>query len=145
MSLHAPRGDPLIRKVKRTFLTRPAQKGSLEVKKGRGCHPIVSDVDTLVFFAIIHLGQEMHAHTWENPKIHQIQTLNLAKQDDWLKETQKKCPIKVIQATARIRLSLSLSEPTCVPILHVYSFPPNKTLYLFRFSLYLYGNSFLHS
>ena len=60
----------------------------------------------MVFFARIHLGQEMHAHTWENPEIHQIQTLNLAKQDDWLKETQKKCPIKVIQATARIRLSL---------------------------------------
>ena len=53
-------------------------------------------------FVRIHLGQEMRAHTWENPDIHQIEMLNLAKQEDWLKETQKNCPIKVIQATARM-------------------------------------------
>ena len=63
----------------------------------------------MVFFVRIHLGQEMRAHTRENPDIHQIETLNLAKQDDWLKETQTRCPVTVVQATARMRLALNLS------------------------------------
>jgi len=31
--------------------------------------------------------------TWEDPEIRHIQTQNQAKQDDWPKETQKKCPM----------------------------------------------------
>ena len=44
----------------------------------------------------IHLGQEMHAHTWEDPEIYQIWTVNQANQNDWPKKTWKKYPIKVI-------------------------------------------------
>ena len=51
-------------------------------------------------------------HTGEDPEIYQIQTQNQAKQDDWPKETWKKCPIKVIQTTTRARLSLS--PPVCL-------------------------------
>ena len=61
----------------------------------------------------------MHAHTWENSEIRQIQILNQAKQDDWPKETQKKCPIEVIQTT--LRAQLSLSEPAHASI-HMDSF-----------------------
>ena len=48
----------------------------------------------------------MCTHTWENLEIYQIQTLNQANQNDWSKETQKKCPIKVIQTATRAWLSL---------------------------------------
>ena len=47
-------------------------------------------------------------HTWEDPEIHQIQTRNQTKQDDWPKETWKKIPHKVIQTASRAWLSLSL-------------------------------------
>ena len=53
----------------------------------------------------------MHAHTWEDPEIKQIRTQNETKQDDWPKETWKKCPIKVIQTTRKPTLSPSL--PLC--------------------------------
>ena len=59
----------------------------------------------------------MHAHTWENPELYQIWTLNQANQNDWPKETQKKCPIKVIQTATRARHCLS--EPARVSI-HTY-------------------------
>ena len=39
----------------------------------------------------------MGVPTWEDPEIYQIETENQANQDDWPKETWKKCPIKVIQ------------------------------------------------
>ena len=78
----------------------------------------------------------MRMHTWEDPEINQIQTQNQAKQDDWSKETQKKCPIKVIQTTTRARLSL-WSRPCVYP--HVlYCFPPNKYFTCFTsFRLYV--------
>ena len=58
----------------------------------------------------------MHAHTWEGPAIHQIWTVNQTNQNDWPKETRKKCPIKVIQTAVRLWLSpsLSLSLPVCL-------------------------------
>ena len=61
-------------------------------------------------------------HSWEDPEIYQIQTQNQAKQDDWPKETQKKCPTKVNQTTRG-----SSSESTCASI-HTYCtlFPFNK-------------------
>ena len=46
----------------------------------------------------------MNVHTWEDPEIYQIWTVNQANQNDWLKETQKKHPIKVIQTASRVRL-----------------------------------------
>ena len=52
----------------------------------------------------IHLGQEMHAHTWEDPEIYQIWTVNQANQNDWPKETWKKYTTKVIQTTTRAQL-----------------------------------------
>ena len=75
-------------------------------------------------------------HTWEDPEIYQIRTPNQAKQDDWSKESQEKCPIKVIQTTTRARLSLS--EPAYVSI-HTYCtlFPPNKHFTRFT-TLHLY-------
>ena len=50
--------------------------------------------------------------TWADPEIRQIQTRDQSKQDDWPKETQKKCPIYVLQTTMRVYLSLSL--PVCL-------------------------------
>ena len=50
--------------------------------------------------------RDVGAHTWEDPEMYQIWTQNQTKQDDWSKETQKKCPIKMIQTTIRARLSL---------------------------------------
>ena len=60
----------------------------------------------------------MRVHTWEDPEIYQIWTVNQANQHDWSKETQKKCPIKVIQVATRARLSNSVSPPgsACVSI-----------------------------
>ena len=49
-----------------------------------------------------------YRYTWEETEINQIWTLNQAIQHDWLKETQKKCPINVIQTTMRARLLLQL-------------------------------------
>ena len=47
----------LILKVKGTFPTTLAQKGSLEVKREGGCHPIVGDVNLPIgLFSRIHLG-----------------------------------------------------------------------------------------
>ena len=40
---------------------------------------------------------ERWCRAWEDPKINQVWTQNQAKQDDWSKETRKKCPVKVIQ------------------------------------------------
>ena len=57
--------------------------------------------------------------------MYQIRTQNHAKQDDWSKETRKKCPVSMIQTATRVQLSLS--EPTRVST-HTYCtlFPPNK-------------------
>ena len=79
----------------------------------------------------------MHTHTGEDPERNQKQTQNQAKQDDWSKETCKKCPKKVIQTATRVRVSLS--EPTHVSI-HTYCtlFPPNKHFTCFTtFCLYV--------
>ena len=54
--------------------------------------------------------------TWENPEIYQIETVNQANQDDWPKETWKKCPIKVIQTAMRLQLGDSVPESTRVSI-----------------------------
>ena len=35
--------------------------------------------------------------TWENPEIHQTQTQDQAKQDDWPEKTRKKRPTEVIK------------------------------------------------
>ena len=48
--------------------------------------------------------------TWEDPEMYQIWTQNQANQNDWPKETRKKCPIYVIQTSMRVRLSDCLSE-----------------------------------
>ena len=48
-------------------------------------------------FARIYLD----TYTWENPEINHIQAQNQAKQDDWVKETQNKCPINMIQTSRR--------------------------------------------
>ena len=53
--------------------------------------------------------------------------MNQPNQNDWPKDTQKKCPIKVIQTATRVRLrdslSLSLSLPMCLPTCTVYFLP----------------------
>ena len=60
-------------------------------------------------------------HTWEDPEIQQIWTVNQANKNDWSKETGKKCLIEVIKTATRARFSGSLSESARVPI-HMYSF-----------------------
>ena len=57
----------------------------------------------------------MSAHTWDDPEIFQIWTLNQAHQNDCPKENQKKWPIKVIQNHE----GETLSESACVSI-HTY-------------------------
>ena len=78
----------------------------------------------------------MRTHTGEDPEIYQIRTQNQAKQDDWSKETRKKCPIKVIQTTTRAWLSL-WAHPCVYPHM-LYSFLPNKhIMYFTTFRLYV--------
>ena len=58
----------------------------------------------------------MGAHTWEDPEIRWKWTVNKDNQDNWPKEAQKKCPIKVIQNAMRAQLSDSLPESIQVSI-----------------------------
>ena len=53
----------------------------------------------------VHLGSEMCEHTWEDPEIYQIWIVNQADLNDWPKEIQKKCLIKVIQTAKMVQLS----------------------------------------
>ena len=82
----------------------------------------------------------MHLHTGKNLEIYQKWTLNQANQNDWTNETWKKCPMKVIQATMRVLLSLI--PPVCLSICTL--FPPNKHFTCFITCL-LCGNYFLQS
>ena len=79
----------------------------------------------------------MHLHTGKNLEIYQKWTLNQANQNDWTNETWKKCPMKVIQAT--LRVLLSLIPPVCLSICTL--FPPNKHFTCF-ITFRLHGNSF---
>ena len=81
----------------------------------------------------------MCTHTWDDPEIYQRWTLNLAKQDDWWKETQKECPIKVIQTTTKLGLSPLLCLSTHPVLLFL------LVNILFHYFLSLCRNSFLHS
>ena len=58
----------------------------------------------------------MHVHTWADPKMYQIWTVNQTNQNDCPKETQEKCPIKVIQTTLRAWLSNSGTLPLSLPV-----------------------------
>ena len=58
----------------------------------------------------------MHGHTWEDPEKCNIWTVNQASQNDWPKETQKKCTIKETQTTKRAQLRESPSESAHVPV-----------------------------
>ena len=60
----------------------------------------------------------MGVHTWEDPEIHQTQTVDQENRNDWPRETQKKYPLRVIQITTRVRLSLSL--PVCLSTLRLF-------------------------
>ena len=85
----------------------------------------------------------MHEHTWKEPEIYQIQTQGQENQNDWPKETPKKCPITVNQTIPRVWLNASLSEPVRVSV-HMYcthSFLLKNTL----FHYFLCGNSFLQN
>ena len=54
-------------------------------------------------------------HTWEDPEICQIWTVNQANQSDWLKGTWKKYIRKVIKTATRVQTQrLSLSSPVCL-------------------------------
>jgi len=55
------------------------------------------DILTRCLSGRVHLGSEMCEHTWEDPEIYQIWTVNQAGLNDWPKEIQKKCLIKVIR------------------------------------------------
>ena len=59
-------------------------------------------------------------HSWEEPEIHQIQTLNQANQNDWPKETRKKCPI-LSDSSYHEGATLSLSPAMCLST-HTVSF-----------------------
>ena len=83
----------------------------------------------------------MPVHTSQDPEIYQTQILDQENENDWPKETQKKCPIKVTQTTTRVWLSLI--HPGVHP--HVLFFPPQisssfyaylSPLSLFKFKVY---------
>ena len=69
-------------------------------------------------------------------------TLNQANQNDWPKETWKKCPRKVIQTTTRVRLSdsVSLSLSMCLHICTLFLLI--NTCFT---TFHLWGSSFLQS
>ena len=52
----------------------------------------------------------------EDPEIYQMWTVNQANQNDWPKETRKKCPIKLIQTTLKAQYRDSPSESAHVSI-----------------------------
>ena len=102
--------------------TSPAEKGSLEVKEE------IMLRDALPRCLWGRDVWEDPPTTWEDPEIYQIWTVNQANQNDWLKETQKRCPIKAIQTSMRVRLSHSVSPWVCLCVQpHVlYIFPLSK-------------------
>ena len=104
-----------------TSLITHAQKRLLGGQRGIRSRSVLSRF----LFSEICLGQQMHAHTWEDPKIYQIWTVNQANQSDWLKGTWKKYVRKVIKTATRVQLSdslsLSLSLPTCLSTHIVFS------------------------
>ena len=68
----------------------------------------------------------MHVHTWEDPERYQTWAVNQANQNDWPKETRKKCPMRVIQTATRPGLGDSLWVCLCVYPYVLYSSPLNK-------------------
>ena len=68
-------------------------------------------------------------------------TQNQASPNDWPKETQKKCPIKVIQTIMRAQHSESARVSICM---YCTFFPSNKCFTSFT-TFWLYWNSFLQS
>ena len=53
-------------------------------------------------------------HTWGDPELYQIWTLNQVNKNDWPKETWKKCPIKLPPGHDSVfLLSPSMCLPTC--------------------------------
>ena len=103
------------------------------------------DVLPICLCGRIHLGQEMHTHTWEDPEVHQIWTVNQASQNDWPKETWRKYHIKITQTVARAQLRDPPSESAHVSI-HKYCtiFPPKKHFTWFT-TFCLCGHSFLQT
>ena len=67
------------------------------------------DALSIYLYGRIHLGSEMNAHTWKVLEIYQIWTVNQENQNDWPKETRKKCSIKVTHTAMRVQLSDSFS------------------------------------
>ena len=87
----------------------------------------------------------MHTHTWKGPEVHQIWTVNQASQNNRSKETEKKCPIKVIPTATRARFRDSLSEPAvCLSTCTTLFFPLSKHSTCFT-TFHLCGNCFLQS
>ena len=57
----------------------------------------------------------MHAHTWEDPEIYQIRTVNQANQNDWLQKTLEEIPYKSHSNCHKGTTQwLSLGVPSCV-------------------------------
>ena len=82
---------------------------------------------------------------WMEPEIYQIGTVNRTSQNDWPKETWKKCPIKVSHTAMRMRFSDSLSLSLAVrPSTGTVFFSLNKEFTGFT-TFHLCGDSFLKS
>ena len=64
-------------------------------------------------FTRTHLGWETPTCTWEDPEIYQMWVQSQASQSDWSNETEKKCPIKLMQTTTRVWLIL-WAGPVCL-------------------------------
>ena len=77
-------------------------------------------------FSGIHLGWQTPVHMWYDPEIDQIWILNQVNQNDWPKETWKKCLIKVLQATKREQLSNTESMYLSTHTVLFFISPPKK-------------------
>ena len=78
----------------------------------------------------------MSAPTWEDPEIYQIWTLSQANKYNWPKETQRKCPIEVIQTA--MRAGLSQNMPMCLSTCSILLF---LLINIYFITFLLYENS----
>ena len=97
-------------------------------------------------FSVKSILAKRCVHTWEDPEIYQIGTVNQANHNDWPKEIPPKYPIKVASNSHEGETQrLSLPESARVSMhTHCTLFPPNKYLTCLT-TLHLCRNSFLQS
>lgn len=95
----------------------------------------------MALFSRLHLGEEPCVHICKILEIYQVRTVHQANQNDWPKQTRKKCPKKGNSPCPEGQLSNSGLFSLSLPM---YTFPPNQDFTCFTTSR-LCGNSFPQS